>query len=187
MQNVEGIAAELREEKKSPHKKKVYNVDRAEEKAEIIGSEVQRNLTALRIAMERGKVYLVNTDEVMARTEEYFEACKLTGTFPSMMGLCAKGFCVSRQAVSQFMLAHPEHPTSVYLTLVKDIMADILVNASLNNQANVVQAIFQLKNHFGHEDNVKVEAIQTKDSLLAGAKTRKEIEERYRDSVISEE
>ena len=162
-------------------------MEKAEEKAEIIGSEVQRNLTALRTALSRGKVYLPNTDEVMARTEEYFEACRLTGTFPSMMGLSAKGFCISRQAVNQFMLAHPEHPTSEYLTLVRDIMADILVNASLNNQANVVQAIFQLKNHFGHEDNVRVEAVQTKDTLLAGAKTRKEIEERYKDSVVTED
>ena len=184
LQNADEIAKELQEEKGSKGRRKLY---RSEEKAEIISEEVQRNIIALRNATLRGKVYLPNTNEVMARTEEYFEACRLTGTFPSMMGLSAKGFGVSRQAVSQFMHLHPEHPTSEYLILVKDIMADILVNASLNNQANVVQAIFQLKNHFGHEDNVKFEAIQTKDSLLAGAKTRKEIEERYKDSVISED
>ena len=38
-------------------------------------------------------------------------------------------------------------------------MADILTNASLYNNANAVQVIFQLKNHFGHSDTVQLQPV----------------------------
>ena len=67
---------------------------------------------------------------------------------------------------------------------MKELIADVLTNASLRNKANVAQTIFQLKNHFGHSDEVKVVKTMKEDPIAMGASSQKEILERYRQSVV---
>jgi thioredoxin reductase len=71
------------------------------------------------------------------------------------MGLSA-AFGLSRQAVNQWMLAHPGHATTEFIHRYKDIVADILTNASLYGSANAIAVIFTLKNHFEHVDRVDI-------------------------------
>ena len=85
----------------------------------------------------------------------YLEACSLSSCFPSVMGLSGALVC-SRQNLHRWLLSHPDHPTTDFISMVKDSMADVLTNASLYNNANAVQVIFQLKNHFDHADRVEI-------------------------------
>ncbi len=151
--------------------------------AEVISQEVGNAVNAMRSIMERGKVNLKDTDDVIKRTEEYMEACALTGTFPSMMGLCSYAFGMYKNSVMNFMKTNPGHSTTEYLRMVTDMIADVLTNASLNNSANPIQTMFQLKNHYGHEDHVKLEAYQA-TSLLSAARSKAEIAEKYKEGMV---
>lgn len=142
---------------------------------------------ALIACTRRGRVDLNNIDEVIVRTEQYFEACEKSGTFPSMMGLSSKGFGLYRDYIQAWTGNHPQSQTTEYLKMVKEIMADTLTNASLRNHANVAQTIFQLKNHFEHQDEVKVTKVSNEDPLMIGAVTEEEIKERYKNSVVWED
>lgn len=151
---------------------------------EKVGEDIAIAREALIRIRERGTVDFYNVDEVIIRTEEYFKGCEISGTFPSVMGLCAKGFGCTRDRLNAWIVDHPETPTAQYIGIVKEMIADVLTNASLRNKANVAQTIFQLKNHFGHSDEVKVLKTLREDPLAMGASSQKEILERYRQSVV---
>ena len=151
---------------------------------EKIGEDIAIAREALMRIRERGSVDFYNVDEVIVRTEDYFVGCEKSGTFPSIMGLCAKGFGCTRDRLNEWVDNHPETPTAQYIGIVKEMIADVLTNASLRNKANVAQTIFQLKNHFGHSDEVKVLKTLREDPLAMGASSQKEILERYRQSVV---
>ena len=151
---------------------------------EKIGEDIAIAREALERIRERGFVDFYNIDEVIVRTEEYFKGCEISGVFPSIMGLCAKGFGCSRDRLNDWVIDHPETPTAQYIGIVKELIADVLTNASLRNKANVAQTIFQLKNHFGHSDEVKVVKTMKEDPIAMGASSQKEILERYRQSVV---
>ena len=101
-----------------------------------------------------------------------------------MMGLCAMALGTYREKLNAWCENHPETPTAMYMKIVKELMADVLTNASLRNKANVAQTIFQLKNHFNHSDEVKVTKVADEDPLMIGTTSQKEILERYKQSVV---
>lgn len=153
-------------------------------KKEIIKSEVSVGLNGLKATTLRGPVNMNSLSDVQKRTEEYLEACSLSGTFPSVMGLSSYGFGRSKGYLSNWLRNNPGTEVAEYIEMVKEIFADILTNASLNGSANVIQTIFQLKNHFGHEDHVKVEA--SRPSIMGSARSREEIEMRYKSIVVDD-
>ena len=61
-------------------------------------------------------------------------------------------------------------------------MADILTNESLKNNANAVQVIFQLKNHFDHNDKVEIQPVQA--DPLGDQRSVEEIMEKYADIIM---
>ena len=138
-----------------------YKAVADEHKGEVLAADIISRTTAL---LERPqKINLNSLEEVQERTAEYFTACAAAEVYPSVMGLASHGLGISRQALNQYMLRNPNSETTEYINRVKDIMADILTNESLKGNANPVQALFQLKNHFGHADRVEVEAIRETD------------------------
>lgn len=163
------------------HKNKIYKVQADEHKAEILSADIQNRLEALR--EKRDKVNLLDLAEVEARTLEYLEACSLASVFPSVMGLSVQGFGMSRQALNQWLLKNPGSQTAEYIFKVKDIMADILVNASLNNNANSLQALFQLKNHFEHTDKAELQFSQADNNPLGPCQDEETLRKKYMDSV----
>lgn len=186
IKDVESMALELHEEQRED-RYKVRKYKDSEGKIvpeEKIGVEIENARNALIRIKERGSVDFWNIEEVIMRTEDYFKACEISGTFPSMMGLCSRGFGSYREKLERFISSHPESATAEYIRIVKDLMADVLTNASLRNKANVAQTIFQLKNHFGHSDEVKVVKTVQEDPLTMGTRSEKEILERYRQSVV---
>lgn len=153
---VKSMAEALTADKnKNSSKSKVYKELSDEHKGEQIAQSVSSKALSLKQAINAPKVDLSNTDEVQERCFMYLEACSLSSCFPSVMGLSGALGC-SRQNLNRWMLSHPGHPTTDFVNMAKDVMADILTNASLYNNANAVAVIFQLKNHFEHADRVEI-------------------------------
>lgn len=135
--------------------KKVYKALADEHKNEEISLSIKTKSSALRQAIDAPKVNLSDTQQVQARTFAYLEACEIASCFPSVMGLSgAMGF--SRQNLYRWLLAHPDHPTTDFVNMVRDAIADVLTDASLHNNANAVQVIFTLKNWHDHADKVEI-------------------------------
>lgn len=154
--SVKSMAEVLTADKtKNGYKSKVYKELADEHKSEQISISIDNKTNALKQAINAPKVDLSNTQEVQDRIFMYLEACSLASCFPSVMGLSGALGC-SRQNLNRWLLSHGEHPSAELINMVKDLMADILTNASLFNNANAIQSIFQLKNHFGHSDKVEI-------------------------------
>ncbi|WP_036730318.1 terminase small subunit [Peptoniphilus mikwangii] len=153
---VKSMAEALTEDKvKNGSKSKVYKELSDEHKGEQIAQSVSSKALSLKQAINAPKVDLSNTEEVQERCFMYLEACSLSSCFPSVMGLSGALGC-SRQNLNRWLLSHPGHSTTDFVNMAKDVMADILTNASLYNNANAVAVIFQLKNHFEHADRVEI-------------------------------
>ncbi|RGB65057.1 hypothetical protein DW086_11380 [Harryflintia acetispora] len=156
---VRSMADALTEDKhKNGSKGKIYKALSDEHKNEEISLSIKNKATALKEAINAPKVNLADTEQVKERAFMYLEACGVSCSFPSVMGLSGAMGC-SRQNLNQWLLAHPGHPTTDFIAMVKDLMADVLTNAALYNHANAVQTIFTLKNHFDHADRVEISPV----------------------------
>lgn len=134
---------------------KLYKQQSDEHKSEQLQMDIANKREVLQTVVKREKVDFSNLPMVQERTFAYMEACEKAGVFPSVMGLATHGFGVSRQALNQYLLSH-NNETTDFIALVKDTFADLLTNASLFNNANAIQVIFQLKNLHGYSDRVEV-------------------------------
>lgn len=143
------------EKNKNGHRAKLYKEASDEHKGQEISLSIQNKATALKQAINAPKVDLSNTQEVQERTFVYLDACQMAQCFPSVMGLSGAMGC-SRQNLNRWLLSHPGHATTDFINMTKDVMADILTNASLCNNSNPVMTIFTLKNHFEHADRVEI-------------------------------
>lgn len=154
--SVESMADALVADKnKSGYTKKLYKELSDEHKERQIEQSIVGKAAGLKQAINAPKVNLADTKLVQERAFMYLDACAISSSFPSVMGLaCAMG--CSRQNLNRWLATHPEHETTNFVNMVKDVMADVLTNASLFNSANAVQVIFQLKNHFEHADRVEI-------------------------------
>lgn len=163
MATVEEMTPELiAERNRNAHTQKiykpgVYKAQADEHKGGILAADIYQHVQALADADQRGKVDFHNIQDVKERTYNYFKACQQAEVFPSVMGLASHGYGISRQALNQYLRAHQGEEAAEFICRARDTIADILTNASLFNNANAAQVIFQLKNHFGHSDTPEPE------------------------------
>ena len=159
---IERMANALQSDRNSNgYKRKLYKVESDEHKQQMLTDDIRNKACALRDPL-RAKVDLAQTEDVRNRVSVYMDACAESGTFPSMSGLCAFGFNVSRQWVSRWKLQHPQHPTTMFLDTVSDAFASILVNAGLYGNASAPMCIFELKNTAGYRDQVDIAPVKVK-------------------------
>ena len=175
---VQSMADALVEDRsKNGSKSKVYKELSDEHKSGQISQSITSKANSLRKAINAPRVDLSDTQQVQDRTFMYLEACATASIFPSVMGLSGAMGC-SRQNLNRWLLSHPGHPTTDFIERTKDAMADVLTNASLYNNANPVQAIFQLKNHFGHSDRVEIAPV-VQNQISDNDFNAEEIRKRY--------
>lgn len=169
------------EKESSGYKRKIYKTQADEHKTETLQREILLQAKGLEESEKRDKVNFKDPQDVKNRTYDYLEACAAAGVFPSIMGLAVHGYGISRQALNQYLHNNEGSASAEFILKAKDVIADILVNSSLYNNANAVQAIFQLKNHFGHYDRIDYEPI--KENLQPEV-SNEEIAKRYGDLPI---
>ena len=172
---VEGMVQEMVEHEKNMTRqiKKQELNDGSEEKKQALSQDIHFSLTAIQNTIARGHVDLFSIEDVYSRTVEYFEACEKAGRYPSLMGLYSMGFGYNRSYIYTWMAKNPGTATTVFLQTVKEVIADILTNQSLKGNAQVIQAIFQLKNHFDHADKIEVRPASQENEELTADEVRK--------------
>lgn len=156
----EALAAELAAQKSSGGRSKIYKELSDEHRAEIISADVRRKAQALK--EQKGQIDLSDFKLVQERTQVYLAACADAGTIPNVLGLASYGFGCSRQWLNEYMRKHPNSETTEYLETLKDMFADVLINASLGRVADSTMGIFVLKNCAGFRDRFEVEPVQPK-------------------------
>ena len=169
IKTVPEMTAELAAERdKNGYTRRLYKAQSDEHKGDMLASDIMARANGLMQSEARGKVNFRDIEDVERRTYDYFRACADAQTYPSIMGLAVHGYGISRQALNQWLIRNPESTAAEFITKAKDVMADILTNASLYNNANAVQVIFQLKNHFEHSDKVEIQPVAQKDQFGTG-------------------
>lgn len=151
----------VEERDRNGYTKKLYKAEADSHKGETLKSNILAQLDSLKEVEEKDKVNFRDISDVKRRTYSYFVSCATAEVYPSVMGLAVHGFGISRQALNQWLQRNSNTETAEFIEQAKDVMADILTNAGLYNNANSVQVLFQLKNHFGHADKVELTAIPT--------------------------
>ena len=162
--------------------KDIYKVQAEQFKAEQLSQDIGRAVYALsQPEAEAGRVDFSNVEDVRRRIVDYLKACQLSGTYPSVQGLASFGFGISRQALNQWLRRDKNSGSEVAQLIGRatDMFADILTNQSLHNNANGIQALFQLKNNHAFADRVEVEPIIEKDEDDIGHWTAERIRAQY--------
>ena len=149
----------LLSEHKAGYARKLYKSPSGAHKTAELQKSIAEKTGFLYESSKRRPVDLSSLEDVQNRTREYLDACTETGTFPSLMGLAAYGFGMSRRTLYWHLKEHPETETSRFIDRVRDLIADVLSSAALNRNADNVTAIFCLKNGLGFSDRVEIEPV----------------------------
>lgn len=153
----EMASAMQQEVNESGKKSQVYKIQSEQFKKAELANDISRAVNA--INEERVKVDFTDRADVKKRITDYFTACSAAGVFPSVQGLASYGFGISRQALNQWRNKHRGNDVANMIDVACDMMADILTNQSLHNNANPVQSLFQLKNNHAFADRVEIEPV----------------------------
>ena len=145
--------------------KRLYKAQADEHKGQLLANDIITRADSLLQSEDRGKVDFNDIDDVKTRTYSYLKACAISEAYPSVMGLAVDAYGISRQALNQYLLRNPTSEATEFIQKAKDVIADILTNASLYNNANAVAVIFQLKNHFEHSDRVEIQPLRVSDPV----------------------
>ena len=162
---IEEMAEDMSEQVASGKRTKdIYKIQAEQFKAEQLSQDIGRAVYAFS-EPEAERVDLNNAEDVRRRIVDYLKACQLSGVFPSVQGLSAFGFGISRQALNQWRLRDKNKGSESARLIAQacDMFADILTNQSLHNNANPVQALFQMKNNHGFADRIEIEPVYEKD------------------------
>lgn len=149
----------LLSEHKAGYARKLYKSPSGAHKTAEIQKNIAEKTGFLYESSKRRPVDLNSLEDVQNRTREYLDACTETGTFPSLMGLAAYGFGMSRRTLYWHLKNHPETESSRFIDRVRDLIADVLASAALNRHADNVTSIFVLKNGLGFSDRLEVEPV----------------------------
>ena len=159
-------------------KGKQYNEVSAELRQEALQGAIDQQLTALKDAEIRGKVDLNDVEQVKAAAFRFMEACRASGTFPTMLAFSAS-MGVSRQRVYAYTLQHPKTPTTEFLDALRSSWASILAQASLTRQTDNATSLFLLKNSGqGLQDRVDIAAV-TPTQPLSDEITAEDVAAKY--------
>ena len=163
IQPIEEMAEAMSEQVASGKRTRdIYKVQAEQFKAEQLSADIGRAVYALsQPEAEAERVDLNNAEDVRRRIVDYLRACQLSGTYPSVQGLASFGFGISRQALNQWRQRDKNKgsESAALISRACDMFADILTNQSLHNNANPVQALFQMKNNHGFADKIEIEPI----------------------------
>lgn len=149
----EQIKEDLKVNGKHP---KDYLTPAGQARAESLQNDIAMARAALAGVYERGKVNLRSPEEIKVRTDEYFEACQATDSYPSFIGLAVKAYGVTPEYLKDFVARHPDLESVQIIEAARRIISDIIINQSLLGNAQPVASIFQLKNWYDHTDKAEV-------------------------------
>lgn len=159
------VAKLMKEQKETPGRKRIYKQQADEHRGEILAADLERKTLALRESIRANRVNWNDLEDVQRRCLSYLEDCQSAQALPTVGGLAVFGLGVSRQALNGYMRTHQTTATAQFLQQVKDIFADTLETAALNNNVNSIMAIFVMKNDHDRADRVQLEPVTQTNPL----------------------
>ena len=135
---------------------KEYATPAGKARAESLVTDIALARAALQGTIEGGAANLSNPEEVKERTEMYFQACQATESYPSFIGLAVKAYGVTPQDLYKYVAKHPDTESVRIIEAARQMISDIIINQSLQGNAQPVASIFQLKNWYDHKDKAEV-------------------------------
>lgn len=147
-----------------------------------LSSIISASAEELARAIDGGKVSLSDTEKVKIRGISYLRACADGACLPSMTGF-ARALGMTARALDDFKRRNPLHPTSDFLQMLHDAMADMLAEAAVRSGSGINQvfAIFLEKARFAWRDTTSIEISQPQTGPLGADVTADEISQKYLD------
>ena len=130
-----------------------------------------------------GRVDLKDAQKVEKRTFDYFSLCEQNDMKPSVAGL-ALAYGIDRKEVWRIRMGQGDYPTEVRRTVKNavQILNSLIEDYMQNGKINPVSGIFLMKNNMDYTDKQEVEI--TPKSPLGDVTDMRQLEEKYRDSVV---
>ena len=104
-------------------------------------------------------------EEVVKRVDRYLVYCDEQERIPTVKGLCAS-MGITTRSLNAWLTKNPEHETSKYLAIVKELLADNLEQGALNGSLDKVTSIFLLKSQYQYREDedytIKLKAVNVK-------------------------
>ena len=125
--------------------------------------------------------------QVQERIQWYFNHCAEDGMKPTVAGIC-NALGIDRQTFYRWGSGERRSESPEYGDMVKRAKAaiqELWEQYAADGQVNPVTFIFLMKNHYGYAD--KQEVVVTPQNPLGDDPDVKQIEEKYRESVIDVE
>lgn len=135
-------------------------------------------ISRIREVLQLTPITINDYPEVTERTNNYLIYCDENNRIPTIKGLCASLGITSR-TLTNWLTKNPEHQTSQYLAMVKEVLADNLENGALNGTLNPITSMFLLKSqHQYREDedySIKLKTVTTKNLKVLESEIENEI------------
>lgn len=163
--------------------KNFYKAQADEHRGELLAADIDRKIEGLKKAIARERVDWNDLHDVRRRSLEYLECCKEAQAIPTVSGLAVFALGVTRQALNLYLREHPNTPTAVFLSQVKDCFSDVLETSALTRNIDSVMSIFVMKNDHDRADRVQLEPVTTAQPLGESV-DRAALEQRIAGSVI---
>lgn len=144
---------------------------------EFMENEPTTNQRMLRYALDgwgEKPVDLNDFRAVKSRVQTYFNDCIRYDLKPTLIGVCRR-LGITKQAFWKWRTGAARN--SNYQKLAEDIYAiieEMTVELAYNNDINNIQAIVQLKNHFGYTDEQKV-VVEPRQSFIDDTMTMADV------------
>lgn len=129
------------------------------------------------------KIDMKDAQKVSDRTMDYFSICEKNDMKPSVAGL-ALAYGIDRKTVWVIRTGQGSYPNEVRNTVKRavEIINSLMEDYMQNGKINPVSGIFLMKNNMDYTDKQEVEI--TPKSPLGDTTDMRQLEEKYRDSVV---
>ena len=171
---------------KAPSRKKEYNEISLELRKDAIRQSAISNKELLHIARKRGKVDLMDTEQVEKAIDEYFLFESERGNVPNFEALCCF-MGLSSAWVYEFLVKHHRESSAEVLELAKQSMVANRINLADAKVIAETFSIFILKNsRAGYSDKYQVDATATPaDPLEEYRMTEEQLRKKYADMIAA--
>ena len=163
--------------------KNFYKAQADEHRGELLAADIDRKIEGLKKTISRERVDWNDLHDVQRRSLEYLGFCRESQTIPTVSGLSVFALGVTRQALNLYLREHPNPPTALFLSQVKDLFSDVLETSALTRNIDSVMSIFVMKNDHDRADRVQLEPIVTAQPLGESV-DRAALEQRIAGSVV---
>lgn len=157
LMTVAEMTAQLEAERRSGGRRKIYKAESDELRTQQISADLDRKIDGL--AKRKPRVNLNDLEEVKRRTTEYLTSCRDAGVIPTVSSFAVMALNVTRRTLNDFIVKHPDSPSSYFLEQTKDLFSDVLETGALTHSLDNVMSIFILKNDHNRADRMQIEPV----------------------------